>query len=362
MNKPCVPAQTSNMAVDAQRSQSVTSGLGNFEKLPTELRLDIFERLWPTDFRQVFTITHNTIQFSPRESSATPTFLQTSKQLCAEGLAAVKGGRNCKLWIGLNSITTNFITDPANHSGTSIFAMNEIANCKLLEINIQRPSPCTAYGFALLRSNVHGLVDFLNNTSCKTLPKVTLRIQDTSDRGGVLCGYNDFAILIGPFTRLIKPVSAIMVYRTTGCAVFSPGIERQCDLLEQSIGSPGKARNLARFQQCNLEIKLPLAVLANLTDMKVDNTTMRMTIYRGLSKRAHLACKGLRTWYELNGLIEPTWLQVAWTAFESGDIPSPELQNEMLGGQSTWVLKTWAAGHFRAYNPFWNELTMGGLK
>ena len=293
--------------------------------------------------------------------------LQTSKHLRGEMLAGTVDSIR-KVRIDGQAVTTNFI------ARQGILAPDEIGLCKLLEITIVRPSPRSAVGFAKLRSNVHAFVDILNKSGCKMLPRLAARLD--SGKNTTSCEYNDFALLMGPFSKLTKPCRAVMMYRSGGFFGFSPTIERLCDLLEAAISGTRhaeSARNILAYQQFMLDIKIPFTLLACLTDNEI-TTAENKELYMKSATRVIEACLGLKGWYGANNKNPPTWLETLCDG-ESGSVPTwlAAFQNrlgsiglnydhatlwEMLGEQNKGVLKAWLSGHYKRRNPFWDEMKM----
>jgi hypothetical protein len=201
-------------------NSSKPTPLGTLAKLPTELRLDIFQRLLPEDLEQVYTITESGFVFRPAQSSPKPRYFNISRQIRDEMTAARSNHR--RVSIGLRTITTDFIANTTTKDNPSVLAASELTACMMLEVTIVRPSPRSATGFAQLRSNVHEFVDLLSS-STSIIPRLAVRLGYSHgvDRG--LCGYNDFAVLMGPFYRLrAKPCRGVMMYRTTGTFLRIP--------------------------------------------------------------------------------------------------------------------------------------------
>lgn len=206
------PSQITKTIMDTNNPKPTP--LGTLAKLPTELRLDIFKRILAQDFKQVYKITESGFVYCPEQSSPKPRYFNISRQVCDEMMAARSNHR--RVSIGLRTITTDFIANVNVNDTTSILAANELTASTMLEVTIVRPSPRSATGFAQLRSNVHDFVDLLSS-STSMIPKLAVRLgySHRVDRG--VCGYNDFAVLMGPFYRLrAKPCRGIMMYRTTG--------------------------------------------------------------------------------------------------------------------------------------------------
>jgi hypothetical protein len=210
------------------------------------------------------------------------------------------------------------------------------------------------------------------------LPRLAVRLD--SDEGTTTCGYNDFALLMGPFSKLAKPCRAVMMCRSGGFFGFSPTIERQCDLLEAAIsGTSGNsdaenARNVLAYQQFMLDIKVPSALLACLTDREITPKENK-ELYMKSAARVMEACLGLKEWYKANNKNPPTWL-VTLCDGETGSAPTwlaafqsrlgliddldddNATQWKVLGEQNRGMLKYWISGHYKGRNPFWNEMEM----
>ena len=356
--------QTSTCTGDMENDDNHRQHLGDFQKLPTEIRLEIYKYLTPEDFQQEYEFTPSGLAFWG-QSSHNPPILETCKGLRAEMLAGTFDSVRT-VTIDLERITTNFITSQG------ILAPDEIGLCHLLEITIVRPSPRMAVDFARLRSNVHTFVAILNKSSCKILPRLAVRLD--SD-GGFCCGYSDFALLMGPFSKLTKPCRAVMMYRSRSFG-FSPGIERQCNLLEAALsGISGnseaeKDKDILAYQQFMLDIKVPLALRAALTDTEITPEESK-ELYTKLAPRVFEACLGLREWYGAKNKNPPTWLTVLCDG-DTGSAPAhlaalqdrskmAELDYDratlwrVVGFLNRDAVKWWTAGHYKYSNPFWND-------
>ena len=336
------------------------SGLGDFEKLPPEIRTEIFKRLLPADFHQTYHIFESKLIYSPQNSSPEPPCFGASKQLRSEMLAALNVNSEYNLTIGLREITTDFIASRSSSNNTTpVFDANQVTACQMLNIIILRPSPRSATAFAQLRNNVHNLVERLNIESKReVLPKLTVRLESSY----AVDAYSDFSILMGPFYLLAKSSRAILIYRTTGSTTFCPAIEKQCNLLESSLNGGAMERSILRYQQCNLEIKL--ALLLKFWDNETSiNGQERIWLQIKSNERVSGACNGLRLWYEENGITLPDWLPEVEHLAANGRLLTASdafLKQIFCQGSGSDMfeqpLRSWVSGHHRTTNPFWDDV------
>ena len=348
-HEPLTQANEADMDI---RSSKPTP-LGTLAKLPTELRLDIFNRILPEDFKQVYNITGSGFVYCPHQSSPKPRYFNISRQIREEMTAAKSNHR--KVTIGLRTITTDFIANTnTNDAKTSVLVADELTACTMLEITIVRPSPRSVTGFAQLRSNVHDFVDLLLKSTA-IIPKLAVRLEYSHpvDRGQ--CGSSDFAVLMGPFFRLrTKPCRGVMMYRTTGSPIWSPEIEQQCDLIEHTIKAASDT-NILQYQQYMLDIKI--ALIFPLCDLETTLTWGEKEVLQPkLALRAHSAGGALTEWCRRTQRSVPRWVApfLVQTTTDSCIVAS-ELRDEILGAQDSTMLKCWLSGHMRAYNPIWDE-------
>ena len=235
--------------------------LGRFGKLPLELRREIFRLLLPASFRQVYAITKVGLIYVRELSSPKPQFLQATKQLREEMLQSMVADGICKVRIDLATITTNSVDlFWANNNSAHRKIFFKVPPCTLLEMSIVPPFPRTAEDFAQVRKNVQVFVETLNNSTCDIIPKMSVKLEHQESGGGFQCGVNDFAMLMGPFSRLKKQCRAVMIYRTTWWYSFAPKIEQQCNLIESAISGSHESKKLFTFQQRIIDIKLPLCL------------------------------------------------------------------------------------------------------
>lgn len=351
----------------ATKDFAASNGLGNLERLPPEVRTDIFKRLLPDDFEQTYDIERSQFICSPKESSPKPQHLHVSKQFRDEVLAASNLDGHHKIEIGLRKLKINFIADQKVSRTTSILAAKVITSCKMLEFTIVRPSPRSVTGFAQMRSNVHNIIEEINKHSpCQILPKITVRLEFLQDIDHELfCGSNDFSLLMGPFYRLAKRARTAMMYRASGDMIFSPRIEEQCDLIEDSIGGAAKKIrgtvedpiNIMRYQQCMLEIKLPLIFRCASMETTL-NTREKEWVMQRSFRRVTGACDGLKKWYsEFAPEQMPEWLSKVEALAQNNRIcdDNKELEKEILGNHDKMDFKYWVSGHDKVRTPFWDE-------
>lgn len=350
------------------QDSTTNGGLGNFAKFPPEIRTDIFRCLLPDNFSQVYHIHKSTFILRRAGSSPHPTCFRLSKQLRSEILGASNVDREHKIIVRLRGLETNFIANQPIGSDTTartLLAAHGITACNMLNITIMLPTPRSAKGFAQLRSNVHDLVEMLNEApEPDILPKLTVRLEYSQEVDRGFCAYNDFSLLMGPFYRLRKPCRAVMMYRTTGSMTFTPAIEEQCNLLEESLKGGAVVRSTLKYQQCNLEIKLSMLVNSYRDVATPNEVAVEVEWLKHKStQRVYGACIDLMAWYaeKKSGSMQiqlPRWLSEIHQLAGEGRLSSTsnELRDEICGGERRHFLTFWVSGHNKAFNPVWAEI------
>lgn len=142
---------------------------------------------------------------------------------------------------------------------------------------------------------------------------------------------------------------------------FFGTIEKKCNLIEESIRQSTAASDKLRYQQCNLEIKHSL-ILKHCDIETIITAEEKSWLLQRSNERMIEASVALKEWYENNTSVPmPAWLPVILGMAKQklmSDVKE-KLQNEVLGEYPIDILKSWVAGHFKAYSPFWDE-TVGG--
>lgn len=361
------PARLTPSTFDMSEALAKGTALGNLNVLSPEMRSEIFKWLLPESFQQVYSITDTGLVYAPHLSSPEPQFLFTSNALRNEMLQAQLADRACQVKISKGTVSTNFIPSPSRkqHMQADMTAMR-LPRCNMLEITIVPPSPRDLERFYKVRRNVQLFVNTLNYSGRDISPPITIRLEHQDK--GVLCGYNDFAMLVGPLSRLQKPCRAVMAYRTTGFHTFVPKIERRCDLIEAAIGGSREARKLLTFQQLMLDVKLPLCefefTLCRFEEiMRTSQQVSRWrvpeirqpTLEAPSAARALSACCELEDWCWKYAEPEPQWLVFLMSELESSNMKPRPLLSQVFEGKKGKDMRDWAAGIMTWMNPFWDE-------
>ena len=341
----------------AEMASSTLNTLGDFDRLPPEVRLLIFDLLFPETFRQVYTVTDNGI-VPDRRRSSNPCFLRVSKQVHDEILQAMLTDTTCKVRIDLETITTNFIGSFRKihypHPGVTSF---RLPACKMLDITIIPPSPRNTRDFVQTRKAVQQFVDIVNNSTCDILPKTLVRLEHQANGGGFRCGYNDFAMLMGPLSKLQKPCRGGMIYRTTGWYSFAPDIERQCDLIERAVAGSEEANMLFTYQQRMLDVKLPLCMFESNEQFqnRFNEHRQRAALDSKAAAAILGACCALYIWSKTHNKPRPDWLDTLSIELMARRTPSATLLGQIFEGYGMRDMGYWAAGLMTRINPFWTE-------
>lgn len=332
--------------------------LGSLSRLPPEVRLMVFKLLLPENFRQVYQVTDDAIALDRKSSSPNPRFLWISKQVHDEIVQSMMTDTTCRVRIESDKITTNFIDSFRTvQNSKARAAAFQLPACNLLDVTIIPPFPRSAEAFVHTRRNVHLFVEALNNARCDIIPKMSVRLEHQECGGGFRCDYNDFSMLMGPLYKLHKPCRAVMIYRTNGYFSFASKIEVQCDTIEKALGGSEEARRVFDFQQCMLDIKLPLCMFnppqpisflfgQQLAPAVLDAASAS-TILRG--------CAGLLNWYLKQDQSKPDWLDAVADELLIGGTPSRTLIEQIFEGHAAGTMQFWASGLMTPINPFWKE-------
>ena len=348
-------------------SSPAPNALGTLKTFPPEVRAAIFKRLLPEDFRQVFTVVDSKIVYAPLLSSPEPSFLSSSKEMRAEIVDVSMVDGTCTVEIDSERISTNFLATRWMIAPSPKMILErsqpdylsfQLPTCKIFEIIIVPPFPRSTEEFLVARRNVELFVETLNNSKSDFIPKLSVRLQHQHN-GGCRCGYNDFAMLMGPLSKLRKRCRAVMIYRTTGFHTFVPDIEKQCDLIEQAVAGSPEAQKLLAYQQYMLEIKLPLSRIDYpLSIPQWVQQQPRVVPDQSSAARVLRACHGLKDWCRAYGESRKHWLEPLKVEMEAGNTPSSELLEQIFEGHDRSVALWWAAGLATRVNPFWDEESM----
>ena len=339
-------------------ANSTPDSLGHLSRLPAEVRLLIFKSLLPDNFRQVYTVTDDGIAPDRQQNSPNPHFLRVSKQVHDEIVQAMMTDATCKVRIESTKITTNFI-DCFRRAHSPQFGMTsfQLPACNMLDITIVPPFPRTTKEFVETRRNVQLFVEALNSATCDVLPKMSVRLEHQRNGGGFRCEYNDFAMLMGPLSKLQKRCRGVMIYRTTGWYSFAAKIEKQCDLVEKAVTGSKEASKLFTFQQRMLDIKLPLCMFQSEEHFlnRFDSQRQRAALDPKTAAKVLGGCCGLFIWSKTQKEATPQWLGALKDELMARRAPSATLLEQVFEGYDKGQLCNWAAGLMTPRNPFWKE-------
>jgi hypothetical protein len=143
-------------------------GLGTLARLPSKVRIRIYELAFPRLFEQRFWQCYYTKKpgltlLGAKHSSPVPDICRLSTALCNDVLDPVYRGQASKIVIGGQVVAFNFPLNPALERGGSVDAAHaKIHASKELFIGIQVPDPRDVEDAAAVRSNVERVVELLN--------------------------------------------------------------------------------------------------------------------------------------------------------------------------------------------------------
>lgn len=139
-----------------------------------------------------------------------------------------------------------------------------------------------------------------------------------------------------------------------GSPIWSPKIEQQCDLIEDTIKSASDT-SILRYQQCMLEIKIPLTLIFCVIEDTL-SWSEKEALQQKLALKASNACHGLKQWCWQTAHPVPSWVEPFLAQItKTSCVPDIQLRDEILGPQDKTALTCWLSGHNQAYNPFWDE-------
>lgn len=299
------------------------------------------------------------------EHSATdplPALFLTSTTICHEMIHSVMSGRTCNIWINAYFIHSDFLLHtPMEPISTGIrYARHlrkerlQLPLCQKLRLNITLPSPRNAEDFLQIRRNVATAVSWFNALENRTLPRMEVKLRlgpQDSDGSGVRCVYNDFAMLMGPLSKLIKPCTRAIVLRNTGWKSHNAEVERQSSLLENFLNGSADALKELTYQQSMLEVKLALCI----GTFRFYRRDRYVNLTAAKAAEISKAVATLRTWCEEYNESPPPWLddlQNVCGRKVTLEHDAFGLVRRVLEGRKLWQFEQWAAGLTTSFSPF----------
>lgn len=312
-------------------SSATDPELGDFDKLPKELRLELYSYLLPYDFQQTYGLDPVTgIVNKFLRSSPLPALFTVSSRIHNEVLQSVVAGRTGTIWIEDDYVATNFpLSTPLGFNNGEITYADTLQEDKVqlprgrkLRISIRLPSPKRAEDFLQIRRNVTTVVSWLNACKDEELPRMEVKLRlDSLDsiEGGSSCVENDFAMLMGPLARLQKPCISAFVQRNNGDKSLDSQSEHQCCLFENLLNGSADAVNELGYQQSILDIKLAIWIYT--FRFFRGGRCVELDSVKATEIRERV--ESLRAWCKDYDEKAPSWLDDLERVTRCGGLPEP---------------------------------------
>lgn len=233
--------------------------------LPPELRFKIYAYIVPVGLLQSYWLDSvtkpNKIARSRRVNSI-PSLLRVSRKILDEATDSLLK-RHCKVSISQDRIVANSpleaIVDAYRNPCQPITweAKIQLSNCEKLSIVVEHPpSPRRVENFLQTRRVVDNVVGWLNSNSDLTPSHIEVKLAFDRQPDGFRGVWNDFAMLLGPLSKLDKPSAHAHVARPDA-RQLEVKIEQQCNGLEKILSNEfGEAKRVFEYQQTILDIRL----------------------------------------------------------------------------------------------------------
>lgn len=311
---------------------------------------------------------------TPSKLRGLPALFRVSKWIFNEAIDSVLGDTS-EIRISDSEIITNFpletLLTPRSPDrvadGDMIIAEHRIQlpPCQTIEVTIQLP-PRAREGLILTRRNVAKVVDWLNTCDRQVLLNIKARLDFTLNGGGVNGVWNDFAILMGPLSKLRKRCTSAAVSRDTGYS-YNARIEEQCARLEAVLnGERGPARKAIVYQQSILDIRLPVKELKlyyernewleeesrvfhpfQKTDPRGEEGSRLIATLEGIFR--------LNAWCRTHGEDPPPWLDALFSVVKRVYVIRAEAKaifDRVLSPGGVRQYDYWISGISTAFDPF----------
>lgn len=237
----------------------------------------------------------------------------------------------------------------------------QVSLCQKLTINVESPSPRVAVKSYTARKTVDKIIGWLNSSSNLQFSRIdTALVFDVENIGAQLV-WNDFAMLLGPLSKLQPSFALARVDRPAG-QLFDARIDRHCSHLEKLLkgGSPD-AKRLVEYQQAILDVRLPISFIGSglgLTPTyEVENPYDLLQLPDECCDNVNAGIKRLRTWCSTyNVAPPPRWLHDLGNVIKDSKIlkgAAEEVFEKVLGiGPYPSKFVHWMAGLATGFNPF----------
>jgi hypothetical protein len=230
--------------------------LGDLEKLPKELRFEVYKHALPRTFWQCYhTKLSGITLLGMTHSSRPPTILTLSKAIREEALNSAYCGRRLEIIIGTEVIAFNFPLLSGLQAGQTLnITQARLPKSAELFIGIQIPSPRSSID-EVVRDNVKGLVALLNSVALnQTLPPIRVSFKTNQETSSGQYYASDFEALLGPLADLklgkrdpdVKVKKPLVIDRLPPYS-SSDGRDVFCERIEQSVRGP-----VLRFRRSSL--------------------------------------------------------------------------------------------------------------
>ena len=320
-------------------------GLGTLARLPSKVRVRIYELAFPRLFKQRFWQCYYTKKpgltlLGATHSSPVPDICRLSTALRNDVLDSVYRGQASRIIIDGQIVAFNFPLNPALQRGGSVDAAHaKIHASKELFIGIQVPDPRDVRDVAAVRSNVERVVELLNSIAANH-PLTPIRVSfntnaETRDRPDQYYRC-DYEIYLGPLRNLRLPLNSpelgpgqlLAIERLGPEQGLHEEVEATCKKIERAVCQPSEDASLLTYRQNVIDVKVELATYQK---RKRDPEWAPRHPYKPSTQRIAAAAKALDAFYTAKNLPPPSWVTVALAQLpDGGVVVNKEERNQRL--------------------------------